>query len=269
MATAFERFRSQYPQGCLVSDLITIQDGQYVVRTAALNEGTTLATGMAASVDVQIAEDRARERAIALLGITTTTPIAPTSLEPLNSVDSAPAPAKQPPATQTPTKEPQPKQAKPKQAQATKTQAAPSLSIVQPTVDKGAVPNNAVSNEASQSPLAPPEIPLEETPIESEEDLGPPIDVIEESTEPIDESLEAEAAPEKVSAATIALENFNASAQPVDLSDVIAQTDVELTRLGWTSAQGREYLTQTYGKRSRQQLTDEELMSFLLYLEEQ
>ncbi|MEL7051937.1 MAG: hypothetical protein AAGM45_09130, partial [Cyanobacteria bacterium J06588_5] len=73
----------------------------------------------------------------------------------------------------------------------------------------------------------------------------------------------------KPSAATIALENFSTSATPVDLSDVIAQTDVELTRLGWTNVQGREYLEKTYGKRSRQQLTDEELMSFLLYLEEQ
>ena len=65
------------------------------------------------------------------------------------------------------------------------------------------------------------------------------------------------------------MENLSASANPVDLSDVIAQTDVELTRLGWSSTQGREYLEKTYGKRSRQQLTDDELMSFLLYLEDQ
>ena len=70
------------------------------------------------------------------------------------------------------------------------------------------------------------------------------------------------------SAATIALENFSTSPNPVDLSDVIAQTDVELTRLGWSNAQGREYLEKTYGKRSRQQLTDEELLGFLLYLED-
>lgn len=68
-------------------------------------------------------------------------------------------------------------------------------------------------------------------------------------------------------------ENFGSSAdvdpsaKPVDLSDIIAQTDVELSRLGWTSADGREHLQKTYGKRSRQQLTDEELLSFLLHLE--
>lgn len=54
---------------------------------------------------------------------------------------------------------------------------------------------------------------------------------------------------------------------PVDLSDIIAQTGIELQRLGWTEEQGREYLKAAYGKLSRHQLTDEELLEFLLYLE--
>jgi hypothetical protein len=33
--------------------------------------------------------------------------------------------------------------------------------------------------------------------------------------------------------------------------------------------QGREFLEKTYGKRSRHDLTDEELLEFLLYLETQ
>ncbi|MEO1070126.1 MAG: hypothetical protein AAFW95_13575 [Cyanobacteria bacterium J06638_6] len=56
---------------------------------------------------------------------------------------------------------------------------------------------------------------------------------------------------------------------PVDLSDIIAQTDVELQRLGWDVNQGREFLEKTYGKRSRHDLTDDELLEFLLYLETQ
>ncbi|MEM9908139.1 MAG: hypothetical protein AAF921_24280 [Cyanobacteria bacterium P01_D01_bin.44] len=71
------------------------------------------------------------------------------------------------------------------------------------------------------------------------------------------------------SLATTAIETFDSSTSPVDLSDIIAQTDVEMARLGWSSRQGREYLEQTYGKRSRQQLTDEELLAFLLHLESQ
>ena len=56
-------------------------------------------------------------------------------------------------------------------------------------------------------------------------------------------------------------------APPVDLSDIIAQTDVELQRLGWSVNQGREFLEKTYGRRSRHDLSDEELLEFLLYLE--
>ncbi|WP_299402498.1 hypothetical protein [Acaryochloris sp. IP29b_bin.148] len=58
-----------------------------------------------------------------------------------------------------------------------------------------------------------------------------------------------------------------AAKSPIDLSDIIAQTDVELKRLGWTSTQGRRHLQQTYNKRSRQHLTDQELLEFLDFLQ--
>lgn len=204
MVIPFKEFRTRYPKGCLTADLVSMYDGQYVVRAAVTNQGETLATGLAAHIDVQTAEDSARDRALAILGI---------------AAESAPS---------------------------------------QPDMTNGATPSptaiaSAPAASDGLSEIAPPEL----EPEEPEEDLGPPIDAIEESS----------AAPAQPSAAAIALENFNTSALPVDLSDVIAQTDVELRRLGWTSAQGREYLEKTYGKRSRTQLTDEELMSFLLYLE--
>lgn len=215
MATPFEQFRSRYPEGGLLADLISIHDGQYVVRAVVTNQGTTLATGLATSVDVQIAEDRARDRALAVLGIETATPIA----EPV-----------------------QPSPVQP--------------SSVQPSTDS----TPADTTHQSEPSVSPEEVAPEEVAPEEVDDTSPPIDAIAE--EPI---APVETAP---SAAVIALENFNTSATPVDLSDVIAQTDVELARLGWTNMQGREYLEKTYGKRSRQQLTDEELLSFLLYLEE-
>ncbi|MDZ7964017.1 MAG: hypothetical protein RM368_03430 [Nostoc sp. DedSLP03] len=56
---------------------------------------------------------------------------------------------------------------------------------------------------------------------------------------------------------------------PADLSDVIAKTDVEIQRLGWTPEQGREHLIETYGKRGRTLLTEEELHGFLKYLQSQ
>ncbi len=49
----------------------------------------------------------------------------------------------------------------------------------------------------------------------------------------------------------------------LSVSDLIL---VEMQRLRWTLEQGRNYLQQTYGKRSRQQLTSSELSQFLNYL---
>ena len=54
-----------------------------------------------------------------------------------------------------------------------------------------------------------------------------------------------------------------------DFNEIKNRTDVEIKRLGWTKEQGRDFLLQTYGKRSRLHLTDEELMDFLQYLESQ
>ena len=239
MPSSLTAFRSQYPEGRLISDLVTIQDGQYVVRTVIQLSGETLATGLAASADVQIAEDRARERAIAALGLSD------------SNATVAPDIETQPTASQTLVPIPSGSV-----TNGSKQKEAPAPAPVVATATISDRSSDEFVEEAPTLPLEDSALPAEE------EDLGPPIDAIKDG--PI-----ASSPPARPSAATIALESFNASANPVDLSDVIAQTDVELTRLGWTSVQGREYLERTYGKRSRQQLTDEELMSFLLYLEDQ
>ncbi len=239
MPSSLSAFRSQYPEGRLISDLVTIQDGQYVVRTIIQLSGETLATGLAASADVQIAEDRARERAIAALGLRDLDATVTPDIETQHAASQTLAPAPSINATNGSTQ---------------KEAAAPA-----PVVATATISDRSSDEFVEEAPT----LPLEDSALPpEEEDLGPPIDAIEDG--PI-----APPPPARPSAATIALESFNTSANPVDLSDVIAQTDVELTRLGWTSVQGREYLESTYGKRSRQQLTDEELMSFLLYLEDQ
>lgn len=46
----------------------------------------------------------------------------------------------------------------------------------------------------------------------------------------------------------------------------IAKTDTYLTQLNWTPEQGKDYLQQRYGKRSRLQLTDTEILDFINYL---
>ncbi|MDZ8134567.1 MAG: hypothetical protein RM049_04600 [Nostoc sp. DedQUE04] len=47
---------------------------------------------------------------------------------------------------------------------------------------------------------------------------------------------------------------------------LIAQSDTYLAQLNWTPEQGRDYLQQRYGKRSRLQLTDTEILEFIDYL---
>ncbi|MBD2441612.1 hypothetical protein [Nostoc sp. FACHB-110] len=52
-------------------------------------------------------------------------------------------------------------------------------------------------------------------------------------------------------------------------SDFIAKTDSYLSQLKWTPNQGREYLQQKYGKRSRHHLSETELIDFIDYLQKQ
>ncbi|MBD2560005.1 MULTISPECIES: hypothetical protein [Nostoc] len=54
--------------------------------------------------------------------------------------------------------------------------------------------------------------------------------------------------------------------QKVSLKVLIAQTDRYLAQLHWTPEQGRDYLQQKYGRRSRLQLSDTEILEFIDYL---
>ncbi|MEH1940273.1 MAG: hypothetical protein V7L01_08675 [Nostoc sp.] len=90
--------------------------------------------------------------------------------------------------------------------------------------------------------------------------------------------LDWQALGQKVSLKINKIHNFNQdknqsqpeiadSIKTVEPRDVfIAKTDTYLAQLNWTPEQGREYLQQKYGKRSRLQLTDIEILDFIDYL---
>jgi hypothetical protein len=59
------------------------------------------------------------------------------------------------------------------------------------------------------------------------------------------------------------------SVTPAPRNQLIDRTNEEMLRLRWTNVEGRDYLKATYKKRSRQLLTDAELLNFLRYLESQ
>ncbi|HEY9664265.1 MAG TPA: hypothetical protein V6C65_37960, partial [Allocoleopsis sp.] len=87
------QFQARYPTASLIAELLTIHQGSYIVRAVVQMGNTLLATGMAAASDIEQAEDRAKVRALATLGIETFNPAplqppAPSAYSPLpfNSV---------------------------------------------------------------------------------------------------------------------------------------------------------------------------------------
>lgn len=50
---------------------------------------------------------------------------------------------------------------------------------------------------------------------------------------------------------------------------LLAQTEQEMIRMGWSAKDGKQHLEQTYGKKSRHFLTDDELIEFSAYLQAQ
>ncbi len=61
------KFRNLYPQGSILSELIDIDRGIYIVRVSIQIDGVTLATGLAGADGVEKAEDSARNRALQAL----------------------------------------------------------------------------------------------------------------------------------------------------------------------------------------------------------
>jgi hypothetical protein len=98
----------------------------------------------------------------------------------------------------------------------------------------------------------------------------PPAEILPEEATPPEPAPEASEPPDKTVKPKKPKEEAPPPAEETqDRSDEIARIGVEMKRLGWTTIQGRDYLKQRYGKRSRQELNDPELLDFLAYLESQ
>jgi hypothetical protein len=245
----YAQFRNQYPMGSLISELLNIHEGKYIVKAIIQVGGSTLATGLSAATSIEQAEDQARVRALVVLGI-----------------DDRPY------ATQAQIVHSAPEETA---ARAQARLAAPAtefLPLSDAPFQQSMDVDWAIADRAARS-FQPPEQqqlawfdrnavePEPQAPQRSgrhsDRDIAPP---------PLEAPSPSAFAPQQDSNRRPKEERRDAAptiAAPVDLSDVIAQTDVELKRLGWTNAQGRRYLEQTYGKRSRQHLSDAELMEFL------
>ncbi|MEO0835151.1 MAG: hypothetical protein AAFY16_03990 [Cyanobacteria bacterium J06642_3] len=67
MKMMLAKFRQHYPQGSLVSELVKIDRGTYIVKASIEIEGIVIATGLSSAQQIETAEDNAKERALASL----------------------------------------------------------------------------------------------------------------------------------------------------------------------------------------------------------
>ncbi|MGF1479866.1 MAG: hypothetical protein ACFB4I_10285 [Cyanophyceae cyanobacterium] len=278
------QFRSRYPTGGLISDLVKIDREKYIVRTLIQNDGVTLATGLAAANTIEQAEDRSRARALEALSLSSVTDA--TAVAKTETLGNPPHPPLELPTSKVshngssdqhsgdylPTSQPQPSQDKAYE---------PDLSPAEESSEDKRqnvnlapeLPESSIAEQNSRRDRQPPlpsEPPFSQQPAE----LDTPADEatrgfsLEEPDLPLAEASPASSAHQWMTTDADANQsNLSVMSGPIDFSDIIAKTNVEMKRLGWTSEQGRKYLLETYGKRSRQLLSDEELLDFLNYLE--
>jgi hypothetical protein len=294
------QFQARYPTGSLISELLTIYQGKFVVRVSVQVEGVTRATGMAAAETPELAEDRARERALVVLAIDAViaAPANPQRQENNNPPVSIP-----PEATATQLFG----DTTPQQAIRINAAAAPEsisqtnhrafattsglndptqLSVLQASPLEKSAPESVISpevkgndaygkewdqrNPIASTPTEEPDVAFEDFELTSDLPSGsgnnPPIS-FSNVTPLVQRSYSPQESTKAPPGKKLAETKMVAVSEPIDLSDAIARTSVELKRLGWSNQQGREYLEQKYNKRSRQHLNDEEMLEFLHYLE--
>lgn len=279
-------FRQAYPKGSLISELINIYQGKYLVRVLVIVDGVTLATGLAAEDTLEMAEDRARLRALGAISLDSPLPQpAVHPVVPSQSVSHQPSAAFSP--SHSSAKNRQPISDRPLSPD-----LAPSLSRAKPyqyensetsesreewlaaSQDYYKTPPNQ-NSAAEKTPWTTPTKSFESfESFESDRDLTagsgqkmpsptrgepPAINGLEPSPYSVASSGETDAVME----APINLLSDD------ERKKKIAQTTVEIQRLGWDTQQGREFLQARYNKRARSQLTDEELLDFLHYLQTQ
>lgn len=214
------QLRAHYPSANLVSELLQIYEGSFVVRVVVEVEGRTLVSALAAAEQIELAEDAAQLRVMALLAIM---PSWPTASELTDRV----------------------------------LPMANEVTVITPI----AVEQHEVEPELASLAKVPevkvPEVPMAKVP----EVKTPAAPVVETMLLPIALPLVPlpAASLNGVTNALVAPADFSGADEPIDLSDAIAQIGAEIERIGWDKKQGSAHLQKTYHKRTRAELTEEEI----------
>lgn len=245
----FAQFRSQYPQGRIQTEMLPKIDGLHAFKAIVSQGDAIMATAMAVDSDLEIAEDRAIKRALTIAGVAFD-----------NGFDNnyGGYAGRSPILTQV-SREPSTVNSLPSaNLNNLDNKLENNLGGNLESLGAGHHTTHTIQSETTldysrgYGANYAPEESLHYAPISrSSEDIQVATHQPESSSAPI--------RPIKVSAPTIASE-------PLDMSDPISKIDVEMERLSWTKEQGRDYLVRTFDKRSRQQLTNDELLQFLSHL---
>jgi hypothetical protein len=235
------QLRAHYPTACLLAELVQVQGDQYVVRAMVNVELQVLATALAAATTVEEAENQARQRVLDVLGIQTLV-LGETS----TAVVNTPVPPLVVPPVVPPVAPP----------------------VVEPIASIPAPSEPDLFSESADLPTLS-KAKRRSTKAPKAEAPEPEVAPVEISGGDEDMSFEAEfeySFEEEPAVETPPKASTKATKPPMDLSDTIAQIGAEIDRIGWTKKQGSSYLQETYNKKTRVELTDEELFEFLDYL---
>jgi len=272
------QFQSRYLTGSLISELLQVHQGKFVVRVEAQIDGVTRATGLAAAENLELAEDRARSRALMVLGIEPN-PLARPELSPLQPpLTSEVQPGGKAPLPLAGTDKTQTSDFTMPSEWNSSTNSVSALTLpgewstLTPTAPQGL---EGKSERLSVAPTPPVQtVEMSGNPVEGMSDFQKqsneepliPASNKDVSVEPDDYSYQESTSWSKQPEPETVLE----VRKPVDdLADAVERTSAELKRLGWSNQQGRNHLKTTYGKTARKQLNPQELMEFLKYLESQ
>ena len=265
MAVSLKEFRDRFPNASMLSDLLGVENGQFMVRVTIQTQDSGTSTGLSANASLELAEDHARQRALYALGLgdlklpSASSPISPSNLPMERIANSVP----QGDRTEVPDLETAPSVLEEPEAPVLESPAMTSTMPISSPPPQTVAQMNGVETEkphsvpksdsTPQAPLLQPEPPA------SAPEVHQSFDAHSTNNPPFPSEVPADVPPEPIPASALPA--------PINLSDVIAQTDIELRRLGWSVEVGREYLGKTYNKRSRHELSEEELIQFLCHLE--
>lgn len=243
----------------LTSELVNIKHGKYIVKVCVHQNQQIITTAHSEGYTVEEAEDNARKRAILFANESVNVhnvqniPVSTT-----NKVTSSP-PVEQ-------------KSKPPTNSPSTKTNLSENITHPPAPPQKPPIkPPMSPQKEIKPSEITPPPLQNENPP----EEITPPSINHSDETLPLEIPENQNGKEEILSTPTNDIEESTTlplsldTNETMDFSQIIDQTTFEMKRLGWTQDHGKKYLLETYGKKSRHLLSDQELIEFLQYLQSQ